>query len=490
MSTLKRAARRWTKRALSGLLRATTGRRVDLPPSVWRLEPGPDGALQLDGVSLRALAGRWGSPLHVVDGSRLAENAAAFLEVPAGAARGCEIYYSYKTNPLSGVLRRLYACGVGAEVTSAHELWIANRLGVPASRTIFNGPSKSPGALADAIARDLGLINLNGAHELPMAVRLARELGKRPRVGLRVVTEGSWSGQLGEPIAGGAALAVYAEALATPGLRVAGLHAHRGGEIATAAHLELFLSQVLAFCDLLRDKLGLELEMLDLGGSLASPTVHSLGPRSRRFNQAFGLDLMPRPPSQVLSIREYVAAIVKRVEGHYRRRGRPAPRVLLEPGRALTGNTQLLLGRVLHLRDRERIPTYAILDAGINLAGPVITEYHQVHAVGPARSDQRRVYRLVGPLCTPADLLYPAWELPELASGDLIVILDTGAYFLPSSTSFSFPQPGVALVADGKATLLRRAETSEDLIARDQVEGDVSGAAGTEGCNRADGHPG
>jgi diaminopimelate decarboxylase len=457
------------------LLRPLVGRLVPVlrqePPARWRLTRGPTGALVLDGVPLEDLLARFGSPLHVVDGARLAENAARFLARPAGAAAACEVCYSYKTNPVPGVLRRLHRLGVGAEVVSAYELWLALRLGVAPSAIVYNGPAKSADSVAQAVALEIGLLNLNARSELAAVAAAARRAGQRPRVGLRVTVPGGWAGQFGERIDTGAALEAFRQALALPELRVVALHAHLGGEIAARPRLDAFLSGLLGFADELRARLGLELEALDLGGSLACPTVSRHAPRRHRLAAAVGLPAAPRPPGAVLSIEAYLARIRERVEGHYAAAGRPVPRVILEPGRALTGDAQLLLCRVLQVRDPDATGlAWAVLDAGVNLAEAVRGEFHQLFALAPRPAAPRRSYRLAGPTCTPGDVLYGAWPLPTLEPGDGLAIMDAGAYFIPSSTAFSFPRPGVALVEGGGARLIRRPESFEDLVDLDLPE--------------------
>jgi diaminopimelate decarboxylase len=467
--------RRLLRPVLAPVVRALRPRREDLPPSTWRLARGADGGLALDGVGLGALLDRFGSPLHVVDGARLAANAVEFLAVPAGAARGAEISYSFKTNPVPGVLRRLRACGVGAEVISAHELDLALALGFAPADIVYNGPAKSEASLRLAVERGVGLVNCNSRCEIAPLAALARALGRRPRVGVRVVVPGAWGGQLGERVETGAALRAFAEATRTPELAVVALHAHQGGEIATAAQLQAFVGGVLAFTDALRDRLSLDLEILDLGGSLPCPTVRHLGAVEGRLNRTFGADLLPRRPGEALSIRAAVALAVGLVEAHYRRAGRPPPRVVLEPGRALTGDAQMLLARVVQVQDESDGVTHAVLDAGICVASPVPNEVHQLHLVSPPRPGRPRLYRLVGPICSPADVLYPSWRLPPLAPGDALAIMDTGAYFVPFASSFSFPQPGIVLVEGGRATLLRARETFAHLTALDDA-GDAAGS--------------
>jgi diaminopimelate decarboxylase len=485
------------KLALKAVVRGRAPRREDLPFDRWRLARDPSGALTIDGVVLNGLLARYGSPLHVVDATRLVENAARFLAKPAGASRACEAYVSYKTNPVPGVLRLLHANGVGAEAASPFELWLAFELGVAPKAIVFNGPAKTEASLELAISRQIGLVNANTRGELDEIAKVARRLGKRVDVGLRVVPPRFAGGQFGVPIAGGAALAAYRHALTLPELRVVALHAHRNGELASEAQLDAFLDPLLAFTDELRAELGLEIEILDVGGNLACPTTGHLSRRTQRLALTFGCEPLPRAPSSVLSIDRYVARLVQRVEAHSASRDERPPRVFVEPGRALMSNTQLLLTRVIGLRDEDAAGLrLGLLDGGFNVAEPVRNEFHQlfklvVHAASDAPSSPSspssptRLYRLVGPTCSVGDLLYPAWRLPELEVGDGLAIMDTGAYFVPASSCFSFPRAAIVAIAGGRVSELRRRETYDDVVALDAGPAALSAGARARAANDA-----
>jgi diaminopimelate decarboxylase len=458
--------RRSLKVALRRASRSLPSRSAPLPPARWGLER-KGHELALEGCSLPALRARWGSPLHVVHAAKLRENARAFQRVPRAAAAGCEVFVSYKTNPVPGVLALLHELGVGAEVISHQELWLARRLGVPPARIVYNGPAKSDASVREAAEMGVETLNLNHREEIPRVARLAAETGRRLRVGLRVSVPQSWSFQFGTPIAGGAALAAFREALSFPSLQVVGLHVHRGGMLRGADELGGFAQAALDFTDTLASELGLTLEILNFGGSLATPTVRGLSAREVRLNQSLLRDLTPPDPGATLSIERYVALLLERVEEHHRRRGRARPRVFVEPGRALTGNTQLLLATVLSVKEEGDGPAFVIADAGINHAEAVRGEYHQLFAASRAGVPSARVYTVVGPICSPGDTLYRAVGLPALAPGDALAIMDAGAYFVPFSTSFSFPRPAVVAIDGGACRLLRRAERFEDVMACD-----------------------
>jgi diaminopimelate decarboxylase len=460
--SVKQASKELLKQGLRHLV-ARAGSKPGIPPEQWGLRA--DGALSWEGVDLPRLCVSYGSPLHVVSRQRLRDNARRFLTPPNGGAAGCEIFYSYKTNPVPGVLAELHSVGIGAEVISHYELWLALKLGTPPSRIVYNGPAKSEASIRQAIELGIELLNINHREEVAVVARVARELGRRPRVGVRV-TLGGWAAQFGTPVAGGEALAVYEEALGTGCLDVVALHVHRGGMMHSEGEAASYVDEVLAFADELKQRLGVRLEILDLGGSLAPRTVRGLTPRELRLNRTLLRELTAPNPNEAMSIEAYVKQVTNRVSEHYRKRGETVPRVFLEPGRSLTSDAQLLLTTVLGIK-KEGEKAYVILDAGINIAESCRSEYHQIlsanrHGVAPTRP-----YTLVGPICTPGDTLRWAVRLPELSVGDTLAIMDAGAYFVPFATSFSFPRPGIVMLEDGEVQTLRRPETFEDLASYD-----------------------
>jgi diaminopimelate decarboxylase len=431
-----------------------------LPPSHWGLEARKDG-LWLGGVSLHALMKRWGSPLFVVDLAALKRNARRFCH----HSPVVDVFYSYKTNPVSSVLASLHDQGIGAEVISEYEFWLAQRLGVPPDRIIYNGPVKSESSVREAILRGIQLITANHAEELTTLARIATATGKRPRIGIRVASSRGWSGQFGVPI-GDSALSAFEQARALPSLDVRALHAHRGGMIRTESDLRGFVGEVLGFTELLAARLGIDLDILDLGGSLATPSVDHIRPLDYRLNRTLLRDLPAPDVSAALSIERYLTVLIDMVGQHFARTARPQPRIFIEPGRSLTGDTQFLLATVHALKQADD-RTYAILDAGINIAEPTRSEYHQLLPVTRIAEPASGVYTVVGPICTPADTLYPAVRLPALTVGDSLCIMDAGAYFVPFATSFSYPQPAIVAVENDHDVLIRQAERFDGMVARD-----------------------
>jgi diaminopimelate decarboxylase len=438
----------------------------ELAPSTWGLvRRGEDGALALHGQPLSALLRQFGSPLLVFDGATLDRNASAFCESISGLG-GLECYFSYKTTPVSGVLDRLHVRGVGAEVISEYELWLARRLGVEGQRIVLNGPGRTPQAMRRAV--ELGaLIHLNHREEIPLLAAIARSVGRRARVGLRIVLDGAWSGQFGEPVSDGPALRCAREAQAHPDLALVALHTHRGAEIERADEARDLVRGVFGFAAQLREVLGVELEIVDFGGSLGCPSSPKIDPRSLLWHPRLGLNFPAPDLDARLGIRAYVREVLQTSADECRRLQMPMPRLFVEPGRALTGNAAMLLCSVTGLKESGSPGlTHAILDAGVNVAEPMRSEFHQIFHVTRPRAEEAR-YRVVGPICTPMDTLLWSWTSPRLAPGDALAIMDTGAYFIPFATSFSFPQPAIVLVDADGVRAIRAAETFEDMVARD-----------------------
>jgi diaminopimelate decarboxylase len=466
LSSVKRPKQQ-TKALLRRVVGAYAAREPRLGPERWGLEVRGNELL-LDGNPLHRLKQEYGSPLQVVAAQKLRSNARAFLTPPEAGSSACEVYYSYKTNPVPGVLSLLHEMSVGAEVISHYEFWLARKLGVAPERIVYNGPAKSDESIREAVRLGIQTLNFNHQEEIARVARIAQEEQKKLRVGVRISVGQGWEAQFGSPTARGQALAAFREAVQAPWLDVVGLHAHRGGMILSEAELTAFVDAVLDFVATLRSELGLSPQVLNFGGSLGTPTVKPLSPLDQRLNRTLHRDLSAPDPDAALSIERYVALLSKLVRARYATFGAPVPRIFLEPGRSLTGNAQLLLTSVLSIK-RSDGDAYAIMDAGINHAESVRSEYHQVLAANHWGEPADQTYTVVGPICSPGDTLYRAVRLPRLEPGDTLAIMDSGAYFVPFSTSFSFPRPAIVMTDGGAVSSLRRRETFDDIVCCDQL---------------------
>jgi diaminopimelate decarboxylase len=416
---------------------------------------------------LIGLTATFGSPLQVVNGERLRRRATEAL-APLRDGLGADIFYSYKTNPVPGVLATVHAAGIGAEVISEYELWLAQRLGVPADRTIYNGPAKSVASLRSAVERGVLVINANSVGDLHAIAAAATHVGRVASVGLRVALPSMWGGQFGLASTAKEVVEMIRYCRSSPSVDLVGFHVHRGHSIRSAADMTSHVAEVLAYLDDLRRRTGWVPAILDLGGSLSTATVAGIPSKQFRLNRALGTDLLPPDSQLCITVGDAARLAARLVTEHCTTVGVAIPRVVLEPGRGLTGDTQFLLTSVLDVKSDQPI-TYAVLDAGINIAEPTRTEFHQLLSASQPLTPSACSYRLAGPICTPADVLYNNWRLPELAPGHVLAIMDTGAYYTAFSTSFSFPRPAIVLVDGDHAVVLRRAESFDDIVRLDDL---------------------
>lgn len=456
------------KQVLGPVIRRLRSRGKSLEPSDWGMTVTSQGHLAFDGISLASLREKWGSPLHVVLARQLRQNASDFVAINEGGRKRAEVYYSYKSNPVPGVLRLLHGVGIGAEVISEYELWLALKLGVREDQIVFNGPAKSVSSIREAVARNILLLNINHREEINVITSVARQLNKRPRVGVRVATSAGWAGQFGLPIGTGEAFAAVKEVYKADVLELAAIHSHVGGMVRCEQDVRKHVGEVLALGDRVRSELGMEMAILDFGGSLASPTVANIGTLDRKLSISLQAPIPAPDRCATLGIREYVQCVVEQVEDHYAKRRQPCPRIFFEPGRAMTGNAQVLVASVLSLKAGEPRPGWAILDAGINLAESTKSEFHQIFPASRMNEPYSLRYRLAGPICSPGDVLSWSAPLPALAVGDAVAIMDAGAYFVPFATSFSFPRPAIVMLDGTETQLLRRQERFEDIVALDE----------------------
>lgn len=433
-------------------------------------EVNADDHLVLGGCDLVTLAKIYGTPLHVVDEDRLLGNYRRFLAAFRGPYPDTRVFYSYKTNCIPGILALLHQDGCGAEVISPYEAWIAHRLGVKGVDTIYNGVARSGQDFRAAIANGVGLINIDSLDELHRLSQLAEELTETVNIGLRVYPEVGWRAHFGLHPRVDRLLARGAELKTRRHLNVCTLHAHIGTGLRQTSSYERAIDRL---CSLIRDlqgKSGVTITNLDLGGGFGVPTVKTLSVPELALYRI--LNVPPRPPRaddcpSTETFGRVLTDVLRDRCAHY---GVAEPTLLLEPGRAITSDAQLLLLTVKDIKQRGGGRVFAIADGGMqNIAFPLGYEYHHVALASRASAPRERRYFVTGSLCSPEDLLYRNWWFPALAAGDVLAVMDAGAYFTSFANNFSYPRPAVVSVRSGSHRLLRERETFEQMTTLDRV---------------------
>lgn len=469
--------RRWIKQRILRHVAAVNERRRcalaqerGLPSQIWDAATSADGHLMIGGCDTVALARRFGTPLHVIDRQRLQRDFVGFRDAFLGHYPKVEIGYSYKTNPLPGVIAYLHELGALAEVISHFELWLALRLGVPPRRIIFNGPAKTMEAVDLAVRSGVKLINLDAFDEIDRVAQAAERHRVRQPVGVRVVTSVGWQAQFGLRLHDCEARAAFERIRRIESLQPIGLHVHLGTGIKDVKTYLRAIREMLEFARQLQREAEIRLQYFDFGGGFGVPSVQPYSVwDSRLMNN--NLPAGPVDPRDTPRPRDYAVHIGAMMREFY-----PAdalPTLAFEPGRAITSSAQSLLLQVLAVKRDSAGTVRAILDGGKNIALPTGYEYHEFLPASKMTAPLAGPINFYGPLCHPGDVLAVQKTFPETVMGDLVAIMDAGAYFIPNQMNFSNPRPAAVMVADGQATLLRARETFDDIVRLDVAYPDI-----------------
>ncbi|GLK68872.1 diaminopimelate decarboxylase [Hansschlegelia plantiphila] len=410
-----------------------------------------DGALHAEGTPLARIAAEIGTPAYVYSTATLSRHVRVFDEAFSGLDH--LVCYAVKANSNQAVLATIARLGVGMDVVSGGELLRALKAGTPGEKITFSGVGKTAGELAAALDAKILCFNVESEPELRLLSEIAAQRGETAHIALRVnpdvdaqthakISTGSSETKFGVPI--DRARAVYAEAAALPGIRVAGVDMHIGSQITDLAPFESAIARLVGFVGELRAD-GHAIDHVDVGGGLGIPYRLSNEP----------------PP-----LPDAYAAMVKRLTS-----GVDA-RLIFEPGRLIVGNAGILLTRVLFVKQGAD-KTFVIVDAGMNdLIRPTLYEaYHEVWPVAePAPDATRARVDVVGPVCETGDYLALDREMAVPKAGDLLAVMTAGAYGAVQACTYnSRPLVPEVLVDGDRVAVVRRRPTLEELLALDQL---------------------
>lgn len=404
------------------------------------------GRLCCGSVQLGSIAEQWGTPTYVYSAAAIAES---YRELDS-AFRQVEhrICYSIKANPNLEVCRLLASLGSGADVTSGGELYRALRAGFEPEKIVFAGVGKSRGEMAEALSAGIGLFSVESESELRALSRVAADMWTSAPVSLRVnpdvdprthpyITTGLSRNKFGVPLS--CAEELYALAASLPGIRVCGVGMHIGSQMMHAAPMVEAAESLSQLAGRLLAA-GHELEYLDIGGG---------------YGIAYG-DQQPESPEKVA---EAAAPAVREL----------GLTLVTEPGRRLVGAAGALLLRVLY-RKRNGEHEFVVTDGGMNaLLRPAL--YGAEHRVLPVAEGTELVAAdIVGPVCESADFITRDRPVPDVREGDLLAVMDAGAYGFSMSSEYNGrPRPAEVLVEDGRARLVRRRQSYEEMAAPELV---------------------
>jgi diaminopimelate decarboxylase len=446
---------------------------AQLLPRLWPSGAARDdsGALTLGGLDVRELAREFGTPAYFLDEddfrARAREHREAFERAFQDLA-GADVYYAGKAFLCTAVAHWVQEEGLRLDVCTGGELAVAVRAGTPGEQVGLPGNNKSCEEIEAALRHGVGRIVLDSFEEIDRVAAVARELGVVAPVMIRVtvgvsahthefIATAHEDQKFGFSLAGGAAGEAVLQVLRHPEqLRLLGLHSHIGSQIFDVSGFEVAARRLLQLHATVARDHGLELPELDLGGG---------------FGIAYTSDEVP------LATDELARGLATIVREECAAAAIPVPRISVEPGRAIVGPTTVTVYEVgtvkpVQLEDGAT-RTYVAVDGGMsdNIRTALYGAEYSCALAGRRGVDEAALVRVVGKHCESGDIVVRDGYLPaDVRAGDLLAVPGTGAYCRSLANQYNHvPRPPVVAIRGGRARVIVRRETVEDLLALDAL---------------------
>jgi diaminopimelate decarboxylase len=417
--------------------------------------------LEIGGCDAVDLAAEFGTPLYVMDEQFIRDRCRAYRAAFQSEYGDSAVAYASKAFLVTAMCALVSREGMWLDASSAGELFTAQRAGFPMDRVLLHGNYKTPEELRMAVDYGVGYVVVDSLVELEPLGVVAEHAGRVQEILVRcnpgvdphthrLIRTGQEDSKFGFNIRSGAAMEAVRAALGTRGLRLAGIHCHIGSQISDLAAFIEAAPVMVNFIRQVKGETGADLDVLDLGGGLGVRYIEE-----------------HNPPT----IEQFARAIGGAVKSAVEAAGVAKPMLIVEPGRSIVGEagtTLYTIGpiKTVNIPEDPGTRTYLAVDGGMS-DNPRPALYDALYSAVLANraGDQRSMtYTVSGRHCE-TDMLIPSAALPEARTGDLLAVQTTGAYNHAMSSNYNrFMRPAVVFVKDGKADLIARRETLEDMV--------------------------
>lgn len=407
------------------------------------------------------LAKKFGTPLYVMDEELIRENCRIYKNAIDKYYGGNGlVLYANKAFCTVSMCRLIAEEGLGADVVSGGELYTALKAGFPTDKIYFHGNNKTDEELLMAVENGVGNIIVDNAYELERINNIAKEHGVVQNIMFRIkpgidahthnyIKTGQIDSKFGVALENGEAFEICAQAKDMPNVNLNGLHCHIGSQIFDVEPFCKAAEVMLNFAGDLKDRLGIEIKNLNLGG---------------------GYGIMYTENDDPVPYDEYIKNVSAVVKNTAEKRGLQTPFILMEPGRSIVGPAGITLYTVGGVKDIKGVRKYVSVDGGMG-DNPRYILYHAEYSAvianraGDAPTDKVTV---AGKCCESGDLLLENTMLAPAREGDILAVLGTGAYNYSMASNYNrIPRPAVVLVCNGDAKVAVRRETYEDILQND-----------------------
>lgn len=405
--------------------------------------------LHCENVAVSKVAAAVGTPFYLYSVNTFLDHfhklAKAFKPVPT------TICFSMKANSNLTILKALVNNGAGLDIVSGGELVRAKKVGVDPQKIVFASVGKTVAEIEEAIRSNILMFNVESAQELDTINSVASRLNRRPKIAIRLnpdvkpdthhyITTGSKQNKFGINMP--AAYKLFMQAYRYPNLRFAGVHIHIGSQITKAKPFREAIAKCLDFIDSVSYSGG-AIEYLNIGGGL-------------------GIVYSDEKPQTADEFAKAVLPLLMRRKGL---------KIVLEPGRFISGNSGILVSKVIYEKKGEG-KSFLIVDAAMNdLIRPAFYgAYHEILPVQRSPKARKTKVDIVGPICESGDFLAKDRLVPALKPGDLLAVMSCGAYgFVMSSNYNSRPRAPEVVVRGNKFFVARRRETMDDILSYERI---------------------
>lgn len=418
------------------------------------------GHLTIGGVDSLKLAKEYGTPLVVYDVSQIRNQIRAFKKVFEEEQVNYAVSYASKAFASIAMYQVANEEGAYTDVVSAGELYTAMKANFPMERISFHGNNKSKEELEMGVKNHVGKIIIDNFYEIDLLRQVLEEQDSKINVMLRITPgisahtheydqTGQVDSKFGFDLKSGQADKALQEVLKNQRMHMLGIHAHIGSQIFELNGFEMAAAKLVDVAASWKEKYDYTAQIINVGGGFGIKYVQEDHP---------------------LKPEEFVKAIVKAIKDEATKHNFPIPEIDIEPGRSIVGPAGYNLYKVGSMKEIPGLVPYVAVDGGMgdNIRPALYqAKYEMVLANDPQRRASQE-FHVAGKYCESGDILSDA-KLPSLKAGDILAMLDTGAYGYSMASNYNRnPRPAVVFVENGKAQLVIKRESLEDLIHLDQ----------------------
>ena len=416
-----------------------------------------ENELYIGGVKATALSKEYGTPLYVIDEELIRDNCRRFYKAMRCSEGKNRVTYAGKAFINMAMCNLIKEENLYLDVVSGGELYTAYKAGFPMERIYFHGNNKSDYEIDLGVRLGIGRFIVDNIHELELLNDIAKEYGRIQKVYLRItpgveahtheyIKTGQLDSKFGFPVIGDTVYEAIKKALDLEYIDLKGLHCHIGSQI---FDLEPFYDTTEIMINLIKDikdKLGFQIEELDLGGGFG--IYYTKGDKPRE-------------------IEDYCLAIINKANEVCKNLNMEVPILSVEPGRSIVGNAGVTLYTVGAIKEIPNIRKYVSVDGGMsdNIRPALYSANYESLIANRVFNNDKEIVTVAGKCCESGDVLLNSIEMPKMETGDILAIMSTGAYGHSMANNYNrIPKAAVVSVKSGLSKLICKRETYEDLL--------------------------